>query len=70
MVCIVEDAIKAIQIHEGCPDARFGQELVNALHVRVVLQLLFVLFSITDSTDIRFLLFFFFPLSAVRIGAR
>ena len=40
---VVKEAIKAIQIHEGCPDARFVQELVNALHVRVVLQLLFVL---------------------------
>jgi hypothetical protein len=39
----VEDAIKAIQIREGCPDARIDQELVNALHIRVVLQLLFVL---------------------------
>jgi hypothetical protein len=39
----VEDAILAIQIQESVTDARFGQELVKALHVRVVLQLLFVL---------------------------
>ena len=39
----VEDAILSIQIQEGVIDARFGQEVVKALHVRVVLQLLFVL---------------------------
>jgi hypothetical protein len=39
----VEDAILSIQIQEGVTDARFGQEVVKALHVRVVLQLLFVL---------------------------
>jgi hypothetical protein len=39
----VEDAILVIQIQEGVTDARFGQELVKALHVRVGLQLLLVL---------------------------
>jgi hypothetical protein len=40
---VVEDAILSMQIQEGVTDARFGQEVVKALHVRVVLQLLFVL---------------------------
>jgi hypothetical protein len=46
----VEDAILSIQIQEGATDARIGQEVVEALHVRVVLQLLFVQLKRGDYT--------------------
>jgi hypothetical protein len=62
---VVEDAILAIQIQESVTDARFGQELVKALHVGSAFSCFLYFVFVTCSTDILFLVDFFFPLGLI-----